>query len=150
MTNFKKIFLLFFLILLTNCGYSPLLSTINDDFNINNLSFGGDRQINNYISSNLKKYQKRFRKLEREVMDMVKDPFRLNEFWEILDMNGNNKVSLAEIDKLVVYSYPQRNNKKALMRAYKQTCLKDGGDGDAWIEPNELPQLLINLFYFNS
>tara|TARA_Y100001935_G_C17147954_1_gene428963 strand:- start:364 stop:822 length:459 start_codon:yes stop_codon:yes gene_type:complete len=57
MTNFKKIFLLFFLILLTNCGYSPLLSTINDDFNINNLSFGGDRQINNYISSNLKKYQ---------------------------------------------------------------------------------------------
>ena len=29
---------------------------------------------------NLKKYQKRFRKLEREVMDMAQDPLRLNEF----------------------------------------------------------------------
>ena len=42
------------------------------------------------------------------------------------------------------------NNKKALMRAYKQTCLKDGGDGDAWVEPAELPQLLQNLIYFNK
>ena len=99
---------------------------------------------------NLKKYQKRFSKLEREVMDMAKDPFRLNEFWEILDVNGNGKVSLAEIDKLMVYSYPKLNNKKALMRAYKQTCLMDGGDGDAWVEPHELPQLLVNLFYFNK
>mgnify|MGYP001216334147 CR=1 FL=1 len=99
---------------------------------------------------NLKKYQKRFRKLEREVMDMAKDPFRLNEFWEILDVNGNGKVSLAEIDKLMVYSYPKLNNKKALMRAYKQTCLMDGGDGDAWVEPHELPNLLVNLFYFNK
>jgi hypothetical protein len=98
---------------------------------------------------NLKRFKK-FDKLEKEFMDMSKDPSRLNEFWEILDVNGNNKVSLAEIDKLVVYTHPQLNNKKALMRAYKQTCLMDGGDGDPWIEPNELPQLLINLFYFNK
>lgn len=99
---------------------------------------------------NLKKYNKKFRDLEKEVMDMAKDPYRLNEFWEILDVNGNGKVSLAEIDKLMVYSYPKLNNKKALMRAYKQTCLMDGGDGDAWVEPAELPQLLVNLFYFNK
>ena len=94
---------------------------------------------------NLKKYNKKFRNLEKEVMDMAKD-----EFWEILDVNGNGKVSLAEIDKLMVYSYPKLNNKKALMRAYKQTCLMDGGDGDAWVEPEELPMLLVNLFYFNK
>lgn len=99
---------------------------------------------------NLKKYNKKFKKLENEVMAMAQDPYRLNEFWEILDVNGNDKVSLAEIDKLMVYSYPKLNNKKALMRAYKQTCLMDGGDGDAWVEPNELPQLLVNLFYFNK
>ena len=99
---------------------------------------------------NLKKYNKKFAKLEKEVMEMAKDPYRLNEFWEILDVNGNGKVSLAEIDKLMVYSYPTLNNKKALIRAYKQTCLMDGGDGDAWVEPNELPMLLVNLFYFNK
>ena len=99
---------------------------------------------------NLKKYNKKFRDLEKEVMEMAKDPYRLDEFWDILDVNGNGKVSLAEIDKLMVYSYPKLNNKKALMRAYKQTCLMDGGDGDAWVEPKELPMLLVNLFYFNK
>ena len=99
---------------------------------------------------NLKKYNRKFRKLEKEFIEMASDPSRLNEFWDILDVNGNDKVSLAEIDKLVVYSYPKLNNKKALMRAYKQTCLMDGGDGDVWVEPNELPQLLVNLFYFNK
>merc|ERR1719272_671323 len=59
-------------------------------------------------------------------------------------------VSLAEIDKLMVQDYPLLNHKPALMRAYKQTCLKEGGDGDAWVEPNEFPQLLLNLFYFNK
>ena len=98
----------------------------------------------------LKKFSKKFKDVETDFEAMVKDPSRLDEFWDILDVNGNNLVSLAEIDKLVVYTYPILNNKKALMRAYKQTCLKDGGDGDAWVEPKELPQLLQNLIYFNK
>ena len=98
----------------------------------------------------LKKFSKKFKDIEADFESMIKDPSRLNEFWDILDVNGNNLVSLAEIDKLVVYTYPILNNKKALMRAYKQTCLKDGGDGDAWVEPKELPQLLQNLIYFNK
>ena len=98
---------------------------------------------------NLSRFKK-FDKLEKEFIEMSKDPVRLNQCWDILDVNGNNKVSLAEIDKLVVYKYTLLNNKKALMRAYKQTCLMDGGDGDAWVEPEEFPQLLLNLFYFNK
>ena len=34
---------------------------------------------------NLKKYNKKFRDLEKEVMEMAKDPYRLNEFWEIFN-----------------------------------------------------------------
>lgn len=97
----------------------------------------------------LKRYKK-FDKIEKVFINMAQDPEKLNRFWEILDVNGNNIVSLAEIDKLVVYTYPVLNNKKALMRAYKQTCLKDGGNGNAWVEPRELPQLLVNLIYFNK
>ena len=98
----------------------------------------------------LKRYKKKFSEVEKEFTELVKDPARLNEFWEILDVNGNNLVSLAEIDKLVLYTHPRLNNKKALMRAYKQTCLKDGGNGNAWVEPHELPNLLMNLIYFNK
>ena len=70
--------------------------------------------------------------------------------WARVDSNGNGNVSLAEIDLVVVARYPLLNNKPALMRAYKQTCLADGGDGDAWVEPKEFPMLLVNLFYFNK
>ena len=48
-----------------------------------------------------------------------------------------------------VEKYPILNNKPALMRAYKQTTLRDG-DGDAWVERNEFPALLRNLVYFNK
>ena len=55
--NFKKILVLSCLIFLTNCGYAPLLNSEKVNFYINNLSFEGDRKINNYILSNLKKYK---------------------------------------------------------------------------------------------
>merc|ERR1711988_1483177 len=93
---------------------------------------------------------KKFDKLEKEFAALANDPTKLNELWDLMDFNDNQIVSLAEIDKCVVERYPLLNNKPALMRAYKQTCLKEGGDGDAWVEPKEFPQLLVNLFYFNK
>merc|ERR1712166_1474279 len=93
---------------------------------------------------------KKFDKLEKELIATAKDPVALAKLWDVMDFNDNQIVSLAEIDKLMVQSYPLLNHKPALMRAYKQTCLREGGDGDAWVEPNEFPQLLVNLFYFNK
>ena len=45
--------------------------------------------------------------------------------------------------------FPSLNNKYALMRAYKYTTLEEG-DGDAWVERDEFPSLLKNLFFFNK
>jgi len=64
----------------------------------------------------------------------ITDQNSLKSLWKRLDFNGNNIVSLAEIDKLVVEmvaggSWPSwLNNKPALMRAYKKTTLVDGAD----------------------
>ena len=55
--NFKKILILSCLIFLSNCGYTPLLNSEKTNFYINELSFEGDRKINNYILTNLKKYK---------------------------------------------------------------------------------------------
>ena len=93
---------------------------------------------------------KDFDELEAQILAVVKDPVELGKLWDVIDFNDNQLVSLAEIDKLMVQDYPLLNHKPALMRAYKQTCLKEGGDGDAWVEPDEFPQLLLNLFYFNK
>lgn len=83
------------------------------------------------------------------------DDKSLKSQWRTLDYNGNNVVSLAEIDKMVVEAvasgaWPQwLNNKPALMRAYKKTILKDG-DGDDWVEKREFHALLLNIFWFNK
>ena len=97
-----------------------------------------------------RKLRSEFDALETEFVGIAKDPTKLRVLWARIDSNGNKKISLAEIDKVMVHRYPLLNNKPALMRAYKQTCLKDGGDGDAWIDPPEFPMLLLNLFYFNK
>merc|ERR1719301_6249 len=79
----------------------------------------------------------------------------IKQLWKRLDYNGNNIVSLAEIDKMVVELvaggvWPEwLNNKPALMRAYKKTILKDG-DGDDWVEKKEFHALLLNIFWFNK
>jgi Ca2+-binding EF-hand superfamily protein len=90
-----------------------------------------------------------FDALEKEIKALVKSREDLLKFWRTLDGNGNNIVSLAELDKLVEERFPLLNSKTALMRAFKKTVLRDG-DGDAWVDKEELPFLLRNLFYFNK
>lgn len=66
--------------------------------------------------------------------------------WDAIDYNGNGIVSLAEIDKWVVETYPKLNNKSALMRAYKSSDL----DKDSYVNKREFPVLLRNVIYFNK
>ncbi|EGD82612.1 hypothetical protein, variant [Salpingoeca rosetta] len=91
----------------------------------------------------------KFNQLETHFKNLVKDKRQMDSLWRALDFNNNGIVSLAEIDKLVVERYPLLDHKPALMRAYKQTTLKDG-DGDAWVERREFPALIRNIFYFNK
>jgi Ca2+-binding EF-hand superfamily protein len=98
-----------------------------------------------------KKCFKDFDDLEKIIKNCIADKKRLRSLWKRIDFNGNNIVSLAEIDKLVVEAYPLLNHKPALMRAYKLTISKKGGgDGDSWVEKKEFKRLLANLFYFNK
>merc|ERR1712203_1079114 len=95
-----------------------------------------------------KKDMSQFDKLESKFKSALGDKKQLLKWWHELDFNGNNIVSLAEIDKWVVENYPLLNHKPALMRAYKKT-IKDG-NGDDWVEKKEFKSLLGNLFYFNK
>jgi len=75
---------------------------------------------------------------------------QLRELWHRIDFNGNNIVSLAEIDKFVVELYPVLNHKPALMRAYKATINSEAADGDDWVDKKEFKMLLANLVFFNK
>ena len=91
----------------------------------------------------------KFDALEQKIRLLQKSPEQLRELWNLMDANGNGRVSLAEIDRLVVMKFPILNNKYALMRAYKYTTLEEG-DKDAWVERKEFPSLLKNVFFFNK
>jgi hypothetical protein len=81
---------------------------------------------------------------------------QLKQLWRKLDFNGNNVVSLAEVDKMVVEmtqggAWPAwLNNKPALMRAFQHA--KAGADGKRgdFVEKCEFHDLLLNIFWFNK
>mmetsp|Transcript_107291 Transcript_107291/g.308671 ORF Transcript_107291/g.308671 Transcript_107291/m.308671 type:complete len:485 (-) Transcript_107291:324-1778(-) len=89
-----------------------------------------------------------FDALEKTIKAIIADNAQLKKLWTQIDFNGNNIVSLAEIDKLAVEQFPLLNHKPALMRAYKATI--KAGDGDDWVQKHEFKMLLGNLFYFNK
>jgi len=89
-----------------------------------------------------------FDDLEEKVRTIIADHAQLVSLWNRLDFNGNNIVSLAEIDKLAVEKFPLLNHKPALMRAYKASI--NTVKPDDWVEKKEFKTLLGNLFYFNK
>jgi Ca2+-binding EF-hand superfamily protein len=91
-----------------------------------------------------------FDELEGKIKGIMKDKTKLKEMWKRIDFNGNNIVSLAEIDKLAVEAYPLLNHKPALMRAYKATINAPSANNDDWVNKKEFKMLLGNLFYFNK
>ena len=54
----KFTFLLIVIFVTTNCGFTPIYSNKNiNNISIENLSFDGDRTLNNYLKSNLNRYK---------------------------------------------------------------------------------------------
>lgn len=96
----------------------------------------------------MRKTNATFDELEKKIKGYMRENSKLKEMWSSMDFNGNNIVSLAEIDKWVVEQYPLLNHKPALMRAYKRTIKE--GNGDDWVQKKEFKALLGALFYFNK
>ena len=56
---YKKIFFIILIsVFLSNCGFAPIYSNKKDNnFSIDSLTLNGDRTINNFLQSDLKKFQ---------------------------------------------------------------------------------------------
>ena len=54
----KNVIILSIIFFLTNCGFSPIyLKNENRNFSIEKIIFTGDRELNNFLKSNLKNYK---------------------------------------------------------------------------------------------
>jgi len=53
-----KIIFISLIFLLANCGFSPIyMKNTNNNFSIENVIFNGDRELNNFLKTDLKKYK---------------------------------------------------------------------------------------------
>ena len=53
-----KIIFISLIFLLSNCGFSPIyMKNTNDNFSIENVIYNGDRDLNNFLKTDLKKYK---------------------------------------------------------------------------------------------
>ena len=58
MKKINFLLIILFGLLITNCGYHPILLKKNLNFNISDIQSNGDKRINDKISKNLRKFKK--------------------------------------------------------------------------------------------
>jgi Ca2+-binding EF-hand superfamily protein len=74
------------------------------------------------------------------------DDAALSRLWHQYDASGTGLLSLAKIDDVVHFCFPQYDHKPALMRAYKFA----DADGSGFVDKREFRLLLRSLVYFND
>jgi len=147
----------------THCGRTPPKHHHHHSHATRELNFSGptEKPTGSHLRNNLghaathtsmvkQKSVGEFDKVENQFKALCKNIPELRKLWHRLDFNGNNIVSLAEIDKLCVEKFPILNHKPALMRAYKATINASTSNGDDWVQKKEFKLLLANLIYFNK
>ena len=91
--------------------------------------------------------KKEIRKLNRQAKHFIPPgDNELVEKFKLMDFNGNNIVSLAEIDKYISEGYPLFDNKPALMRAYKAADYNRNG----FVSLKEFKNLWKYIVFFNN
>jgi Ca2+-binding EF-hand superfamily protein len=76
----------------------------------------------------------------------VPPPSEMMQIFDRLDENASGKLSLAELDKGIVMSYPELNHKPAIMAAYKAADKED----DGFVMRSEFEFFLRFVIYYNN
>ena len=103
MTKFKKIFILLTLYLFfSSCGYTPIFSKKNVNFNIANIEFSGDNFVNKKISYAFSGYKNKPNK-EKKVSIIVNSSKKIN----VASKNSKgealtNKISIDASVKIIL------------------------------------------------
>ena len=94
----KSISLIFLIFFLTNCGFTPVyLKNININYSIEQVDYTGDRELNNFLKSNLKKYKNE--KIDKKIFIEVNSIYKKN----ILTKDGTGKITSYELEAVIIF-----------------------------------------------
>jgi hypothetical protein len=119
---FRKIILIFIIpFFLYSCGYSALYSNVNyKNINIEILESKGDREINNYLLSDLKKYSKNQGK---------KFLIKINTNYSISDKSKNLEGSISDYQLIAVTTFiVNKDNLEKIITVKEDIIIKNLAD----------------------
>ena len=105
----------------------------------------------------------RFDKIETQYIDIAYSSIKLQIIWNILDPYCDCRVRLTDIDMLIMFCFPVLDSNDALRHAYRfvvnnlmnninNNNININNDVDmlSFVNPLELSDLLLSIFYFNK
>tara|TARA_B110000003_G_C16321452_1_gene406975 strand:+ start:65 stop:514 length:450 start_codon:yes stop_codon:yes gene_type:complete len=102
----KNIIIISLIFIFSSCGFSPIyLKNNNINFSIEEISFKGDRELNNFIKSNLNQYKKR----EFDNKYFIEMDSIFNKV--ILSKDGTGEVTNYQLEAVVTFFIKPINKK---------------------------------------
>jgi len=102
----KSISLIFLIFFLTNCGFTPIYqNNTNINYSIEQVDYTGDRELNNFLKSNLNKYKNE--KINKKIFIEVNSIYKKN----ILTKDGSGKITSYELEAVVIFLIQPLNKK---------------------------------------
>ena len=100
----KNIIILFLIMLLSNCGFTPIyIKNNNTNFSIEKIDFTGDRELNNFLKSNLNQYKNK--KVDNKIYIEAVSIYEKN----ILSKNSSGEVTKYQLDAEIVFKIKPSN-----------------------------------------
>ena len=100
----KNIIILFLIVLLSNCGFTPIyVKNNNANFSIEQIDFTGDRELNNFLKSNLNQYKNK--KVDNKIYIEAVSIYEKN----ILSKNSSGEVTKYQLDAEIVFKIKPSN-----------------------------------------
>jgi predicted nucleic-acid-binding Zn-ribbon protein len=100
----KNIIILFLIVLLSNCGFTPIyIKNNNTNFSIEKIDFTGDRELNNFLKSNLNQYKNI--KVDNKIYIEAVSIYEKN----ILSKNSSGEVTKYQLDAEIVFKIKPSN-----------------------------------------
>jgi hypothetical protein len=102
----KNITLIFLIFFLTSCGFTPLYqNNTNINYSIEQVDYSGDRELNNFLKSNLNKYKNE--KIDKKIFIEVNSIYKKN----ILTKDGTGKITSYELEAVIIFLIQPLNKK---------------------------------------
>ena len=123
----KKILYISIIFFLTNCGFSPVyLKNTNLNFSIEQVNFTGDRDLNNFLKTNLNQYKNKNvkNKLYIDASSIYKKI--------ILSKDGTGQVTNYQLEAEVIFLVKPLNKKIKITEKKVMDSMNDKFDEDRY------------------